>query len=366
VTRVCAGAPRVTLHRPKAGGPWKAHELFGPGGDDGFDSLENFLAPVVANMYDPRLTIGMASQEGSGPAGGYTVPTQYSQRWLDTVIEESAILGRCSVLPMTSNTMHVPGFDASDHSGSAMLGGITGGWVGESGDISYETPKFRKVELKANKLAALTAASSEIVADGIGFAQQLEAGLVRGMQWLVDDALISGTGAGQPRGLLNDVAKITVSKATEQDADSIVYENIVDMLNRLHPICWDRAVWLCNPGCVSQLLQIAIPVGLGGQWVQVLKENTGKFTILGRQVVFSEKCSALGDEGDIILADLSQYAVGLRQEITIERSSHVRFANDEVVFRAIARLDGQGLWGSAFTPKNGVTQSWCVTLQARA
>lgn len=358
------GGP-VRLYAPRSGKPWKAAELFGRPSASAFRNLDGFLDPIVQGTFHEQLVPALASQEGTGSAGGYAVPIQYSQAWLDSIIENSAVLGRCTIVPMTSNTMVIPGFDASSHANGELLGGVSGGWIPESGGIDYETPRYRRVKLEARKLAVLTACSSEVLQDGISFAAQLESNLTRGMRWMVDRALIAGSGAGQPLGLLNDPAKIRVDQATSQDAGTIVFENVADMLGRLHPSCWERAVWLCNPSCVPQLVQLAIPVGLGGQWVTVLQESSGKFSLLGREVVFSEKCSAVGTEGDIILADLSQYCVGLRQEITIERSAHVRFANDEVVFRGITRLDGQGLWGSAFTPLNGPTQSWCVTLETR-
>jgi len=58
--------------------------------------------------------------------------------------------------------------------------------------------------------------------------------------------------------------------------------------------------------------------------------------------------------------------VGLRKEVSIERSMHVGWSTDETGYRAILRADGQGTWAKAFTPKNGSPLSWAVTLAARA
>jgi HK97 family phage major capsid protein len=90
-----------------------------------------------------------------------------------------------------------------------------------------------------------------------------------------------------------------------------------------------------------------------------------QYTLLTRPVVFSEHMKALGTKGDVLLADLSQYAIGLRQGLALERSGHAGFQTDETYFRAITRVDGQGTWKSAVTPKNGDSLSWCVTLDAR-
>jgi len=52
-----------------------------------------------------------------------------------------------------------------------------------------------------------------------------------------------------------------------------------------------------------------------------VQEESGKFTLLGKEVLFTEKCPALGAKGDLILADLSQYAIGMRKEIALDRSN---------------------------------------------
>jgi len=82
-------------------------------------------------------------------------------------------------------------------------------------------------------------------------------------------------------------------------------------------------------------------------------------------VIFTEKLPALTNQGDLLLVSLSQYAVGLRKEVSLERSIYAGWQTDESGYRAIVRVDGQGTWKSAFTPKNGDSLSWCVTLAAR-
>ena len=71
-------------------------------------------------------------------------------------------------------------------------------------------------------------------------------------------------------------------------------------------------------------------------------------------------------KGDIILADFSSHAIGLRTEISLMISPHVRFTTDELTFRLRVRMDGQPLLSSAITPVNGDTLSPFVTLAARA
>ena len=53
----------------------------------------------------------------------------------------------------------------------------------------------------------------------------------------------------------------------------------------------------------------------------MFKEEASRFTLLGKEIIFTEKCPALGVKGDLILVDLSQYAIGMRKEIALDRSN---------------------------------------------
>ena len=69
----------------------------------------------------------------------------------------------------------------------------------------------------------------------------------------------------------------------------------------------------------------------------------------------TEKTETLGYKGDIMLADFSQYVVGLRSEMRFDTSIHVAFETDELLSRIIERHDGQPLWDEALTLADGTT-----------
>jgi HK97 family phage major capsid protein len=81
--------------------------------------------------------------------------------------------------------------------------------------------------------------------------------------------------------------------------------------------------------------------------------------------MFSPVMSALGDLGDLLLVDLTQYAIGLRKEMAIDRSQAPGWTQDLDSWRIITRVDGMPTWNDVFKPEHGATQSWAVTLQAR-
>ena len=86
-------------------------------------------------------------------------------------------------------------------------------------------------------------------------------------------------------------------------------------------------------------LTLSISVGTAGGHVAVLQESSGKFSMLGRPCYFSEKMSALGTVGDVLFVDPSQWSLGLRKEVSLDRSQHVGWATHETCYRALLRAD---------------------------
>lgn len=88
--------------------------------------------------------------------------------------------------------------------------------------------------------------------------------------------------------------------------------------------------------------------------------------LLGRPIYYSEFASKLGDVGDIILGNWSQFLEGIYQPLQSAESVHVRFLNHERTFKFWLRNAGAPWWRSALTPaKSSDTLSPFVTLAAR-
>ena len=67
-----------------------------------------------------------------------------------------------------------------------------------------------------------------------------------------------------------------------------------------------------------------------------------------------------------VLFDFTQYAAGIRQDVTVEKNQAPGWYEDEISWRVRMRAAGGGMWESAVTPKYGsATLSWAVTLEAR-
>lgn len=247
-----------------------------------------------------------------------------------------------------------------------LYGGFTASYTAETGTISEADPKTRSLTLIAKKLTGLLRFSSELAADIPGGEGQLVQICGKGLAWYRDRAFLKGSGVGEPLGILNAGCTIEIDPEGGQKADTIVYSNLTKMVGRLFPGSFNNSVWIIQVSAVPQLLELSIAVGTGGSVYPVLSESNGVWRILTRPVIFTEKTEKLGDKGDVILADLSQYVVGLRSEMRFDMSIHVHFQTDELLARLIERHEGMPLWDSALTLEDGsTTVSPFVVLGAR-
>jgi HK97 family phage major capsid protein len=136
--------------------------------------------------------------------------------------------------------------------------------------------------------------------------------------------------------------------------------------------CRANAVWLINQDVEPALFSLAfdnlatdkVPVylpanGLSGQPYA---------TLMGKPVIPTQACETLGDNGDIIFADLTKYLIALKGGgMRIDVSMHLYFDYDATAYRFIMRVGGLPWWSSYITPRDGSSYLSCfVALAERA
>lgn len=325
---------------------------------------------------DPRLVANAPTtytQEGIGEDGGFLVPPDFRQEIMTKVMGEDSLLGRTDQLTTGSNSVVLPTDETTPWDSS---GGIQAYWGNEASQLSQSKVKLGEKQLRLHKLTALIPVTEEMQADAGTLDGYLRRKVPEKFDYKIQNAIVNGTGAGQPLGILQSPALVSVAKDTNispsQQADTVLYSNIVNMYARMYAPCRSRAVWLINQDIEPQLYTMAfdpnnqtkVPVYLPAGSVA----GSPFGTLFGRPVLPIESCSTLGDKGDIIFADLTQYLTvlktgGIRQDI----SMHLFFDYDTMAYRFIFRVAGMPWWGAPITPANGNnTRSCFVTLDERA
>ncbi len=329
---------------------------------------------AVTHNVDKRLLEARATgmSEGVPSDGGFLVQTDFSTQLLEKVHETGKLVDRCERVTISSeaNSTKIPGIDETSRANGSRSGGVRGYWLNEGGTKTASAPKFRQIELTLKKLIGLCYCTDEMLADISVMESLLPRLFASEFGFKVDDALINGTGAGQPLGLLNATALVSVAKETGQAAKTIVAENIEKMYARMDAGSVGNAAWYINQDCWPQLFQLHHAVGTGGipMFVPAGGLSDAPFgTLLGRPIVPLEQCQTLGTKGDIYFADMSQYIIAEKGGIDAASSIHVSFTTDETAFRFVMRIDGQPIWQSALTPyKSSDTISPYVALAVRS
>jgi HK97 family phage major capsid protein len=91
-------------------------------------------------------------------------------------------------------------------------GGVRGYWVKEGFQYTASKPQFRDVRLELNKLTVEVIATEELLEDSeIALESWLNNVVPDEFNFQLNDAIINGSGAGMPRGILASGSKITAA-----------------------------------------------------------------------------------------------------------------------------------------------------------
>lgn len=330
--------------------------------------LRAVLSPDDSSV---RQYIANAMAERIPSEGGFLVPEYLRSQVLSYMT--SAVIRPCAmVLPMSSLRLPVPVLDnPSQANGAQALGGLTFGMVEEGAPIPASTPGFGRAVLEARKVAALLQDTpNELVSDAAGaFGEFLARTIAAGYAWAEDDWFFTGTGVGQPQGLVNAPCQVPVPRST---AGAVMLADIVAMTKALHPAAKQAAMtpdithvkWLLSASALDQLLELyLLPAGSAptsgtpvtpSDWMSLGDGDKVGPSLLGIPAVVTDHQPATGTPGDVILADLSQYLIGDRLAMTVERSAQGSgFAKDTSNFRIRSRVDGRYWIQSATTTEAG-------------
>lgn len=344
--------------------------------DKGFPDLGSFLHAVrvagsSGGRRDERL---MPEQRVSGASegipsdGGYLVGTDNANMLMRKAFDKSDLLSRCRRIPISTNnnSLTINVIDETTRVTGSRWGGIQIYRKPEGVAATAKKPKYAQLNLKLKKLIGLSYVTDELEADAAAHAAIVSEAFAEEFSFVIDDEIFRGDGASQMLGFTAAGCFVSVAKETGQAADTLVYENILKMYARLA----GAGVWLANRDTFPQIATMTLPVGTGGMPVYLPPNGAAEApfgTLLGLPLIFTEQSPTVGDANDIVLVDLSQYAVIEKGGLQGAVSMHVKFAEDEMAYRWTLRNDGQPLWKSAVTPyKGSATRSPFVGLAERA
>ena len=336
----------------------------------GYDMGKALGDKFIGSLADAQAKAISGLSEAVPADGGFLVGVDRSTSLLSRVYSVGDLLRRVDMVGIGagSNGMTFNAENESSRINGARRGGIQAFWACEAADKEDSHPTFRQMELSLNKVIGLVYATDELLEDATALEGWIMRNLPEELRFVVEDSIINGLGGGMPQGIMGSPCLVTVAPEPAQAITTVVSENVINMWARRYIGARDY-VWLIHQDVTPQLHQMNLGVGAGGGLTYMPPgglSGAPYATLMGRPVLEIEYCQTLGVTGDIILAALSEFQMIDKGGMQSASSIHVRFTNDETVFRFVYRCDGQPKWNSPLTPFHGNnTVSPFVTLAGR-
>lgn len=337
---------------------------------DADDNGAEALAFMLPRAFAPKSIRAAAGSDEQGnyadTYGGFLKPTQMLPGLLSVEFEGDPTAGLTRMLPMAAPVVKINARTDKNHT-TSVSGGLTFTRTPETAGATTSRTAIEQITMEASPLVGAAYATEQVMTDSpVSFVALLSSGFRAQRGAHILNEKIRGGGGNEYLGILNSPAKVTVAKETGQAADTINYDNVLNM--RASSWGYSGAVWLANHDCLPQLAKMSLAVGTGGAPV-FFPGSVGERPdmLLGRPIIYSEYMNTVGDAGDIALVNWGEYLEGSYQPLRQDESIHVRFMNLERAFRFYERNCGAPWWRSALTPNKGANSlSPIVTLAERA
>jgi len=314
------------------------------GGRGEFRSFGEFLAAVRFSPGDPRLgdpqEIRAEDQSmtgGDGEYGGYAVPEQFIDTFLEVAPQEAIVRPRATVIPPGDRPEAPARLVALDQSAETnMYGGVEVQWIAEGAEKPQTDFQIRPVELAPHEVAGHITVTDQLLrnwqASGALIERQLRSATIAAE----DVAFLSGNGTGKPLGILHasNAAAIEVNRAT---ANQISYADIVAMIAAAK--FGGSLEWVTSQTTLPQLMQLKDEAG-NLIWQPNARDGSPG-TLLGIPVRLNERSPALGSRADLALIDFAYYLIKDGVGPVIAASPHVHFTSNRTVVKVFKTVDAK-------------------------
>lgn len=327
------------------------------GGEDTIErAFEDYMRTGVANA---DITELRAQSTGTGSAGGYLVPEGFLAKITETMKAFGGLANKANQITTDSGNP-LPWITNDDTSNTAVTA-AEGSAAATGADLT-----FGQKTLGAYKYASTGASGSplrvsvEMLQDSsIDINGLVTRKLGQRIARALAPHLVSGTGVGQPLGLLTGVTGV------EMSSGGPTYNDLIDIIHSLDPAYREmgNAAWLFNDSTLKVLRKLEDSNGdpLWKGVADTMATGLGGGTLLGYPVVIDQ---AVGDIVSSSGADDNWCAFGdfhlgyvLRQVrgVVVNVNPYARMNEGQVEFSAWARYDATQDDTSAYVAGAGYT-----------
>jgi HK97 family phage major capsid protein len=343
--------------------------------DRGFQSFDEHLGAIIqasadGGHVDERLRRAAGDKdvkELRGPTGmstligadgGFFLEDETSTKLLDPMFETGILVPRVQQHTITNPAVNSVKFlvlDETDRGTGTRLGGLRLYTRAQAATIDDSKTAFREWEVTTHSVMGLCYFTQEQLDDIPGMVQRITNYFHNEAGYEIDDWILNGDGASEPKGITGHDAVISHSGETSQPADTLVTENFTGMYARMRARNRANAIWTYPADALPELMNLTLDIGTGGVplWIPGnTLVNQPNDAILGRPMLEMEQSPTIGDANDVMFIDPTQYLLVRKGGVRTDLSIHVKFIYGEVILRFMFRIGGDSWWKSAITPAN--------------
>jgi len=291
---------------------------------------EYFQLPEVREFYEKFKNLRAVS------GGELTIPQVIINRILDIVGDYTTLYPRVDKIRVSGTARILIDTDTTPAQWIEMAGSIPTGDVGTITNVDFDGFKVGKVTFVDNYLLQDSI---------INLDDYVVRKIARAIAKALDLAILKGQGASQkqPAGI---IPSIPASNQKTVVADNKLLVNLlknVALIDTGDDSVGEIVAVMKRKTYYDRLLEYTINVNAQGNVVGKLP-NLTQPDLCGLPVVFNQ----FMDEDKVLFAVLDQYTMVIREDISIDRSEHVKFVEDQMAFRGKGRFDGKPVRPAAF------------------
>ena len=251
------------------------------------------------------------------------MPSETNSKYEKALMRVSAARQLCSLFSRYGGTSKILAAESDDLAEFVPeFGGI---------EVREVLNDFQKLPVERYKLATMLRLPTEFVTDA---AFDLESYLIRRLAKCFgraeDKAFITGTGVGEPTGLLHDT-----DGAETGTSAALSYDSVIDLYFSVKPEYRKNGVWIMNDETAHALKK--------------LKDDSGNYlwrgsddTIMGKPVMISEYMpDAESGAKPLLFGDFSYYWLVKRSPVTVKVIKELFALNGQTAYLAFEFLDGK-------------------------
>jgi HK97 family phage major capsid protein len=313
----------------------------GPEGSVGFGDLVRAKITGARNADEER-----ALSEGTDSAGGFTVPTPLSSRFIDRLRAKSVVMqAGAQTVPMESATLAIARLETDPDAG----------WRAENALIAEGDPTFSRVLFDAKSLAGKLVISRELAADSLNIGAMIENAFAQSMAIKLDLAALYGDGTGNaPTGVWNAAGISSVSMGTN-GAALASYDRLLDAMLALKDAnAMDPTAMICAPRTEIALAKLKN----ADQDPLRMPEMLSRIPLLSTtSAPVDEEQGTATTASSIVFGDFRELMIGMRQKLEIRIFDQPLAATGQLLVIAWMRADVQLATPKSFARLTGIIPS---------